>query len=82
MVVTAALLIALLLVLALVNADMTAKTFTPVLGFVAFNIEAVSQGAKYIQGHFDKNYIITNATGIGSPTADTLSTSNPPKLVN
>jgi hypothetical protein len=69
-------------VLALVNADMTSKTFTPVLGFVAFNIEAVFQGAKYIQGHFDKNYIITNATGIGSPTADTLSTSNPPKLVN
>jgi hypothetical protein len=69
-------------VLALVNADMTSKTFTPVLGFVAFNIEAVFQGAKYIQGHFDKDYIITNATGIGSPTADTLSTSNPPKLVN
>jgi len=69
-------------VLALVNADLTSKTFTPVLGFVAFRIEAVSQGAKYIQGHFDKDYIITNATGIGSPTAGTLSTTNPPKLVN
>jgi Flp pilus assembly protein TadG len=69
-------------VLALVDADLTLKTFTPVLGFVAFKIEAVNQGVKYIQGHFDNDYIITNATGIGSPIAGTLSTTNPPKLVN
>ena len=69
-------------VLALVNADPDSKTFTPVLGFVAFEIEAVSQGGKYIQGHLDKDYIITNATAIGSPTGGTLSTTNPPKLVN
>jgi Flp pilus assembly protein TadG len=68
--------------LALVNADMTSKTFTPVRGFVALKIEVVSQGAKYIQGHFDKDYIITNAIGIRAPIADTLSTTNPPKLVN
>jgi hypothetical protein len=68
-------------VLALVNADLASQSLTPVLGFVAFRIEAVSQGAKYIQGHFDKDYIITNATGIGSPTGGTRTT-NPPKLVN
>ncbi len=55
---------------------------TPVLGFVAFNIEAASQSKKYVQGHFDKDFNITNAALIGSPTAGTLSTPNPPKLVN
>jgi len=69
-------------VLALVNADLTSKTFTPVLGFVAFHIDAVSQSGKYIQGHFDKDYAINTAAGIGPPTPDTLSTPNPPKLVN
>jgi Flp pilus assembly protein TadG len=57
------------------------KNPTPVLGFVAFNIEAVSQGSKYIQGHFDKNFNIDNAALVGPPTPDTLSTPNPPKLV-
>jgi hypothetical protein len=54
----------------------------PILGFVAFKIEAVSQSGKYIQGHFDKDFNINNASGIGPPTSSTLSTPNPPKLVN
>lgn len=53
----------------------------PVLGFVAFKIEAVSQGQKWIQGHFDKNSSINTASVVGPPTPDTLSTPNPPKLV-
>ena len=52
-------------VIPLVNGDMTSNTSTPVLGFVAFKIEAVSQGGKYIQGHYDKDFNITNAVGIG-----------------
>jgi hypothetical protein len=54
----------------------------PILGFVAFKIEAVNQAGKYIQGHFDKDFNINNAAGIGPPTSGTLSTPNPPKLVN
>jgi hypothetical protein len=53
----------------------------PIMGFVAFNVEAVNQASKYIQGHFDKDFNINNASGIGPPTSGTLSTPNPPKLV-
>jgi hypothetical protein len=53
----------------------------PILGFVAFKIEAVNQSSKYIQGHFDKNFEITNAVGTGLPPSGSPSTSNPPKLV-
>jgi hypothetical protein len=53
----------------------------PILGFVAFKIEAVNQGSKYIQGHFDKSFEITNAVGTGLPPSGSPSTSNPPKLV-
>jgi Flp pilus assembly protein TadG len=52
-----------------------------ILGFVAFKIEAVSQPGKYIQGHFDKDFEITNAVGTGRPPRDSPSTSTPPKLV-
>ena len=70
-------------VIALVNpTDINVSGPTPVLGFVAFRIEAVSQSAKYIQGHYDKDFNITNAAGIGPPTPGTLSTPNPPCLVN
>jgi hypothetical protein len=69
-------------VIALVNANMTKNSSTPVLGFVAFKIEAVNQSSKYIQGHFDKDFNITNAAGVGPPTSGTLSSPNPPKLVN
>jgi hypothetical protein len=68
-------------VIPLVNADVNTYSATPVLGFVAFRIEAVSQGSKYIQGHYDKDFNITNAAGVGPPTPGTLSTPNPPKLV-
>ncbi len=70
-------------IIPLVNpTDINTNASTPVLGFVAFRIEAVSQGAKYIQGHFDKNFNIKNALGAGAPTAGTLSTPNPPQIVN
>jgi len=59
------------------------QTPTPVLGFVAFKIEAVSQGSKFIQGHFDKDYNITDDVLVGSPSdPNDQSTPNPPKLVN
>jgi hypothetical protein len=68
-------------IIPLVNASAYSSVgATPVLGFVAFKIEAVSQTSKYIQGHFDKNFNITNAAGVGRPTSGTLSTPNPPKL--
>lgn len=71
------------IVIALVNpTDINAEGPTPVLGFVAFKIEAVSQSGKYIQGHYDKDFNITNAAGIGAPTPGTLSTPDPPCLVN
>lgn len=62
--------------------DITTNSTTPVLGFVAFRIEAVNQSSKYIQGHFDKNISIKNASGAGAPITGTLSTPNPPQLVN
>ena len=36
----------------------------PILGFVAFKIEAVNQGSTYIQGHFDEDVNINNASGM------------------
>jgi len=53
----------------------------PILGFVAFYVEAANQAGKYIQGHFDKSFNITNAMGIGLPPANSPVTPNPPKLV-
>ena len=70
-------------VIPLVNpSDINSAGPTPVLGFVAFHIEAVSQGGKYIQGHYDKDFNITNAAGVGGSAPGTLSTPNPPRLVN
>jgi len=39
-------------------------------------------GGKYIQGHYEKDYNITNALGAGPPIPGTLCTANPPRLVN
>jgi Flp pilus assembly protein TadG len=68
-------------VIPLVNANMNQSGSTPVLGFVAFKIEAVNQSSKYIQGHYDKNFNINNAAGFGGATAGTQSTPNPPKII-
>lgn len=70
------------LVIPLVNpASLETLSQTPIIGFVAFKVEDVSQSSKYIQGHFDKSSSVPNAKIIGSPTPNTLSSPNPPYLV-
>jgi Flp pilus assembly protein TadG len=54
--------------------------YTPIKGFVAFKIEATDQGAKWIQGHFEKNYVAPSSTSSSSsPFYGTWASS--PKLV-
>jgi len=60
---------------------LVADTEAPVLGFIAFHITGYSQGGQYVEGYFDKDYVITNPQGASSPNPDTPSTSNPPQLV-
>jgi hypothetical protein len=61
---------------------LTEKTFAPILDFIAFHITGYSQGGHYVEGYFDKNYVITNPqAGKGVP-ANRYSTSNSPQLVN
>jgi hypothetical protein len=60
---------------------LVAKTMAPVLGFIAFHITGYSQSSKYIEGYFDKEYVVTNPQGIGT-SAYSKSNPNPPKLVN
>ena len=62
--------------------DLTAKTMAPILGFIAFHITGYSQGGQYIEGFFDKNYVILDPQGGVVPPGPTLSTSNAPQLVN
>jgi hypothetical protein len=57
------------------------KTMAPILGFVAFHITGYSQGGQYIEGYFDKEYVITNPQGVGLPNSGVPSTPSPPKLV-
>jgi hypothetical protein len=57
------------------------KTEAPILGFIAFHITGYSQGGQYIEGYFDKEYLITNPQGVGT-SAYPKSTPSPPKLVN
>ena len=60
---------------------LTEKTFAPILDFIAFHITGYSQGGHYVEGYFDKNYVITNPqAGKGVPT-HSYSTSNSPQLV-
>lgn len=55
-------------------------SYQPILGFVAFYIEAAQGGTgKYIQGHFVKNYIIDDASGLGGAY---YGTTLAPKLIN
>jgi Flp pilus assembly protein TadG len=60
---------------------LVANTEAPVLGFIAFRITGYSQGSKYIEGFFDKDYVITNPQGVGLPNPNLPSTPSPPKLV-
>jgi Flp pilus assembly protein TadG len=47
-------------------ASVTSNTTQKILGFVAFYIESASQSEKFIQGHFDKTYPISQSTGFSS----------------
>ena len=60
---------------------LVANTDAPILGFIAFHITGYDQGAHYIEGYFDKDYVITNPQSIGPPDPGTPSTSNAPQLV-
>jgi len=63
-------------------ADLTAKEFAPIKDFIAFHITGYSQGGQYVEGYFDKNYVITNPqTGKGVPS-NPYSTPSAPQLVN
>jgi hypothetical protein len=62
-------------------ATLVANTEAPILGFIAFHITGYSQGGKYIEGYFDKEYVITNPQGVGPPNPTIPSTPSPPKLV-
>jgi hypothetical protein len=61
---------------------LTEKTFAPIKDFIAFHITGYSQGGQYVEGYFDKNYVITNPQGgTGKPT-NPYSTPSAPQLVN
>ena len=70
-------------VLPVVSPDtLTEKTFAEIKGFIAFHITGYSQGGHYVEGYFDKNYVITNPQkGTGTP-ANPYSTPSAPQLVN
>jgi len=58
------------------------KTSAPILDFIAFHITGYSQGGQYIEGYFDKNYVISNPQkGSGVPS-NPYTTANSPQLVN
>jgi hypothetical protein len=61
---------------------LTEKTFAEIKDFIAFHITGYSQGGQYVEGYFDKNYVITNPQkGSGKPTSP-YSTPSAPQLVN
>jgi Flp pilus assembly protein TadG len=61
---------------------LTQKTFAPILDFIAFHITGYSQGGRYVEGYFDKNYVVTNPQkGTGVP-ANPYSVPGVPQLVN
>jgi len=62
-------------------ATLLANCEAPIKGFIAFHITNYSQGGQYLEGYFDKDYVITNPQGAGSPNPSVHSTSNPPQLV-
>ncbi len=63
-----------------VDGDITAKTHLPIIGFVAFYIEDTNQGQKWVKGHFEKNYVAPGTrTDLASPFFGTWASS--PKLL-
>ena len=63
-------------------ADLTKKEFAEIKDFIAFHITGYSQGGKYVEGYFDKNYVVTNPQkGFGVPS-NPYSTPSAPQLVN
>ncbi|MGQ9922030.1 MAG: pilus assembly protein TadG-related protein [Desulfobacca sp.] len=40
-----------------VDGNITARNHLPIVGFVAFYIEGTNQGQKWVKGHFEKNYL-------------------------
>jgi Flp pilus assembly protein TadG len=62
-------------------ATLVANTDATILGFIAFHITGYSQGGKYIEGYFDKQYAIANPQGVGPANPSVASTPSPPKLV-
>lgn len=63
-------------------ADLNPKDMAPIKDFIAFHITDYSQGGKYIEGYFDKDYVITNPQkGQGFPPYP-YSTPSAPQLVN
>jgi Flp pilus assembly protein TadG len=60
---------------------LTEKTFTEIKDFIAFHITGYSQGGQYIEGYFDKNYVITNPQKSSSKPTNSYSTPNAPQLV-
>jgi len=65
-------------ILPVVTTDFETHSYTPILGFVSFYIEAsVGGSGKYIQGYFVKDHAITN----GTPGGTYNGTFIPPKEV-
>jgi Flp pilus assembly protein TadG len=63
-------------IMPVVTTDFTTHAYTPILGFVAFYIEAsVGGSGKYIQGHFVQNYPV-----VGTPGGPVTGAFVPPKL--
>ncbi|MBU4356014.1 MAG: hypothetical protein KJ822_11795 [Proteobacteria bacterium] len=62
--------------------DLTKKEFAEIKDFIAFHITGYSQGGQYVEGYFDKDYVITNPqAGKGTPS-NPYSTASAPQLVN
>ncbi len=60
--------------------DFLTHEYTPIKGFVAFYVEATNQGEKWIQGHFEKDYVAPQVPP--SPEAPFFGTyAGAPKLV-
>lgn len=56
--------------------DFQTHNYTPIKGFVSFYIEDVNQGQKWIQGHFEKNYVApATATNQNAPFYGTWASS-------
>ncbi len=63
-----------------VDGDITAKSHMPIVGFVSLYIEETNQGKKWIKGHLEKNYVAPGTrTDLAAPFYGTWASS--PKLL-